>query len=107
MVLLRRRTLLTSHSPWATCSKHASRPASRCLEARLEACLEACLDTCLEASRKTSREACLAASREACLGLPRGLGGGRLLFSLLSKITSSLNACPLPQAFLVLHGQAQ
>ena len=34
--------------------------------------LEACLDTCLEASRKTSRE--------ACLGLPRGLGGGRLLF---------------------------
>ena len=90
MVLLRRRTLLTSHSPWATCSKHASRPASLCLEARLEACL----DTCLEASRKTSREACLETSREACLGLPRGLGRGAAAFSLLSKITSSLNACP-------------
>ena len=37
MVLLRRRTLLARHSPWATCSKHASRPASRCLEACLGA----------------------------------------------------------------------
>ena len=31
---------------------------------------------------------------EACLGLPRGLGRGAAAFSLLSKITSSLNACP-------------
>ena len=64
--------------------------ASLCLEARLEACLEA--------SRKTSREACLE-------GL--GSGGGCFFFAEQDNFRPQCLPQALPQAFLVLHGQAQ